>query len=72
MYRNQCNACFEISKDIEALKFVLKRPSNNALIIEGICEDLGASHLPYSWIESHCDQIVDEYSGQLKLKLNSQ
>lgn len=62
--RTKCNACFEIAKDIEAAKFVLKQPSNNAVIIEDICAHIPSNHMPYAWIESFCDEIMDDFAGK--------
>mmetsp|Transcript_7050 Transcript_7050/g.11806 ORF Transcript_7050/g.11806 Transcript_7050/m.11806 type:complete len:268 (-) Transcript_7050:1993-2796(-) len=67
--RTPCNACYELAKDIEALKFVLRQPSSNTQIIGDICEKLASSHMPYSWIESHCEDIMDEYSDDIVVAL---
>ena len=54
-----------MSKDIEAAKFILKQPSKNGPIVEEVCENLGSNHLPYSWIETYCDEIMDDYAGKI-------
>jgi len=69
VHRTPCNACYELAKDIEALKFVLRQPSSNTQIIGDICEKLASSHMPYSWIESHCEDIMDEYSDDIVVAL---
>ena len=64
------NIIFMVGHDatrVEAAKFSLKRPSNNARIIDNICENIASNHMPYSWIESHCDDIMDEYGGNFRL-----
>ena len=69
IYRTKCNACYAISKDIEAAKFILKQPSKNGPIVEEVCENLGSNHLPYSWIETYCDEIMDDYAGKIYITL---
>ncbi len=33
-------------------------------LVEQVCDRLGTNHQPYAWIESHCDDIVEENAGE--------
>eukprot|EP01036_Dinobryon_divergens_P022058 gene22058-30292_t len=59
--RTQCNACHIISSDIALSNSLLDpRTKLRDFLEEGYCNNLGFSYQPYSWLESTCDEMVEE------------
>jgi hypothetical protein len=40
------------------------RQDINEQLVESLCQSIGFNHQPYSWLETTCDVMVDEYQGE--------
>lgn len=60
--RKKCSACLAIGHDIDTLKKTLnhKAVKLRDVLESDFCNSLGYKHNPYSWLESLCDEIVEE------------
>jgi hypothetical protein len=67
--RNKCAACAVVANDID----VAKRSRNmSAVTLEAIlgddeysfCDTLGYNHSPYVWLESVCEEMLDNRLGE--------
>lgn len=38
-------------------------PNQNQAIIDTVCNSLGYHYSPSSWLEEHCDDIMEDYSA---------
>ena len=62
--RSQCNACKLISSDIEiSIAILNKNTKLRDFLEDGYCNNLGFSYQPYNWLESTCDEMVEDKLG---------
>jgi len=59
----KCSACLSVGSDINMIYRLLKDKNSKNIkerLEEDFCDSLGYNHSPYSWLESVCDEIVEE------------
>jgi hypothetical protein len=70
--RNKCAACTIIANDITTAKRTRNPKVSLRSILEdeenGFCNKLGFAHKPYGWLESLCDEMMEEKLGRHDLQ----
>jgi hypothetical protein len=62
--RDRCAACRVVGEDLdEALRGITSKEAIRD-VVESVCGMLGYRHQPYSWIETHCEDMVDDRAGR--------
>eukprot|EP00607_Mallomonas_marina_P006571 CAMPEP_0182432244 /NCGR_PEP_ID=MMETSP1167-20130531/55069_1 /TAXON_ID=2988 /ORGANISM="Mallomonas Sp, Strain CCMP3275" /LENGTH=195 /DNA_ID=CAMNT_0024619503 /DNA_START=315 /DNA_END=902 /DNA_ORIENTATION=+ len=63
--RSKCAACHIMGDDLEVIMNVAKSTTPTQLL-DAICQSVGFSHNPHTWIEEHCEDIVEDHSEKMK------
>lgn len=59
--KTKCSACMTIGDDIHMIYRLLKdKKTLKDRLEDDFCDSLGYNHSPYTWLESVCDEIVEE------------
>eukprot|EP01038_Epipyxis_sp_PR26KG_P004057 gene4057-5800_t len=64
--RNECGACMIVADEIGSLKKSIHKKTKLSDILEGdFCNNLGYNHQPYGWIETTCDEMVEDKLNEI-------
>lgn len=71
--RTKCNACRIVGREAETHKKAMaKGTAVKEYFEDEFCGKLGYSHQPYNWIESVCEEMVEDKIGELPIELITQ
>ena len=64
--RNKCAACYVIATDIDAVRSILHADTSLVSVLERdeYCDRLGFNFPQYSWLESLCEEIMEDKTGR--------
>ena len=68
MRRAKCTACKVVATDLDGVRKGVNNTDDIVMrnyLEEKFCSTLGYRHQPYSWLESICDEMIEDYTSKL-------
>ena len=67
LFRTKCAACRIVGQEIELYKKSVAKGKSFSVFLDdsNFCNNLGLSYQPYQWVETVCDEMVEDHLGEL-------
>jgi hypothetical protein len=63
-FSTRCNACKLVATDLYAATTIAPKAVSVLDIVENSCEKLGYNHKPYAWMETFCDEMIEDRASK--------